>query len=48
MKPVSAADVQLIAIACCGLFLIGVYVGVKLSEIGKNLNKIVQMLESKS
>jgi hypothetical protein len=45
MKPIS--DVQLIAIACCGLFLLAVYISVNVSEIDKRLNKIIEILENR-
>jgi len=47
MKPVSGLDVQIIAITCCGLFIIAIGLEVHLSSIKHRLNKIIEILESK-
>lgn len=47
MKPVSGVDVEIIAIACCGLFIIAIGLEVHLSRIKHRLDKIIEILENR-
>ncbi len=47
MKPVSGTDVQLIAIACCALFIIGLVLSWQLSTLKDRLDKIIKLLQDK-
>ncbi len=40
-------DVQVIAVACCGLFIIAIGLEVHLSSIKHRLDKIIEILENR-
>jgi hypothetical protein len=48
MKPVSGADVQLIAIACFCFFIIGIALWSQLSGIKNRLDTIIKLLQERS
>jgi len=47
MKPVSGADVQIIAIAVCCLFIIGIGVWFTLLGIKSRLDRMIELLKDR-